>query len=145
MAAQESSVRGGGFGSALLTMIAIVVLAGIGFSFWPKIKAAYESAPIQVQQAAPQPARIPERAPAPVYQPAPIVVQQVPQGVAPQPVQAQPVQHAAPASAVDQPAEPQPAPVVIVLHENDNHGAPVVTGSGACAVAAKGARRCGDK
>jgi hypothetical protein len=65
-----------------------------------------------------------------------IIVQTVREGQAPQPVSvpAQPAPVDSPAAA--------PKPQIIVLHQNDGHGAPIVTGSGACQVA-KGARRCG--
>lgn len=77
----------------------------------------------------------------------PVVVQQVPPGDAPHsitvqsaPAPEQPAQ-AAPAEA---PAE-APRPMVI-NHVTSADGTRVtITGSGACAVAAKGARRCGDK
>lgn len=158
MATQESTL-GRKVSSAigiLFTLLGILVLLGIGYAFWPKIKAAYYAAPITTQV---QPTQAPvhddtselraqlaalqaqlnaaQRVP-------PAIVQTVPEGEAPQLVSVP----AAPPAAPDAPpaeAAPPPPRLIIVLHENDNHGAPIVTGSGACQVAAKGARRCGGK
>ena len=147
---EQDERRGGGSVMTILVGVAcLIVLAGIGYSYLPKIRAAYESTPNQVQQqapaqAAPAPVRV---APQPVYQPAPVIVQQVPAGEAPQPivVQPQPVQ-AAPqpidSSAPVVEAAPPPAPVVVINHVTSADGShQTVTGSGACKVT-KVAARC---
>lgn len=151
MTVQERS--GGAVGSVvnvLFVMVGIVVLLGIGYTYWLKNQAIYQSTPVQVQQAAPQPAPVRvQAAPAPIYQPAPVIVQQVPAGEAPQPVQVQPASQAAPPAPVDssapvQEVAPAPAPIVIVHQVSQDGSHQTVTGSGACKVA-RVAARCGDK
>lgn len=112
------------------------------FLAWPTIQARLSGGATTTIDALPTPRIVPTMAPAPPPVPAPVIVQSVPQGAAPQSITiATPVVPTADQGS--NVAPPAPAPVVIVLHENDTHGAPIVTGSGACAVAAKGARRCG--
>src|SRR6188768_1442364 len=137
MSYRESSRQGGSVMTIIVGLGCLIVLAGIGYSYLPKIKAAYQSAPIQVQQAPAQAAPAPVRvAPQPIYQPAPVIVQQVPAGEAPQPivVQPQPVQ-AAPQPVEGAPvveAAPPPAPVVVINHVTSADGShQTVTGSGA--------------
>jgi hypothetical protein len=126
--------EGGGFSNAITVIVIIIIgaciVAATLFGYQPQSTVKQEAA-----TAAPtQPARAtsaPE--PTPI-----IIVQTVREGHAPQPVSvpAQPAPVDSPAAA------PAQKPVVIVLHQNDGHGAPIVTGSGACQVG-KGARRCG--
>ena len=149
MATSERTHSGGGFGAALLTMAAILVILGIGYAVvWPKVKAAYQAAPatIDIQPTAP-PANTGElerlkaqlnAARATQQRP---IVQEVPAGEAPQPitVSAPPAPSGNSAPAVEQ---APPAPIVIV-HQTSSDGAhQTVTGSGACKVS-KVAARCG--
>ena len=161
MAANESSR---GSGNMIVVLAALVILGGIGFSFWPKIKAAYYATPDQqnILIATQQPAQ-PDTGKAEVDRlkaqvaamqaqlaadRSKVVVQTVQQGEAPQQVAApaqQPAEVQVDTSSGNQPsdavpAEPPARPIVIVDHQTD-YGHPVITGSGACAVAT-GARRC---
>lgn len=157
--ATNESTRGGGIGSffgGLFTLIGIVVLLGIGYAAWPKIKAAYYAQPGS-PQATQQPttdtsaidamkAQITrmqaELAAARAAQS--VVIQSVPQGESPPAEPKVNIPVAPPAGGGESngsvPPAPPPAPIVIVSHEG--YQQPVITGSGACA-AAKGARRCG--
>lgn len=126
--------------------IALAVMFGIGVLILPDLQARYASAPVVIATQPPaQPVRHPVQ-PAPVRpQAAPVVIRT--QGDAPPPVIQPPaVQPVADPGAVQvAPAvAPAAAPIVIVQHENSG-GSVTITGSGACAVHAGVARRCGDK
>jgi hypothetical protein len=160
MATQESNVRGGGFLNGVFMLVALVVILGIGFAFWPKIRAAYYATPPAASEPPAQPTadtsaldaikaqvlRLEAQLAAAKAQQQ-VIVQPVAPGEAPP---AEPKAHT-PASTdrdvststgdtTGKPAKPAAAPIVIVSHEG--YQQPVITGSGACA-AAKGARRCG--
>lgn len=156
MAVQESSTRGG-IGSAIdtflkimLSLLGIVVLMGIGYVYWPQIKAAYYTAPAAEQGTAPAPtadtsaldamkAQIKrmEAQLAAAQQP-PVIVQSVPDGQAPQSVTI-----TAPTPATDTMGAPveQPAAPIVIVHQVSADGAhQTVTGSGACKVSRVAAR-----
>src|SRR6185503_11378124 len=71
----------------LLTLLAIFVVAGVGYAEWPRIKEAYYAQPTQppVPTTPAAPANPPARQQAPVLR-QPVIVQSVPQEQAPQPV-----------------------------------------------------------
>lgn len=157
MVRNESSMgrAAGAFGRFLVGLAALAVLGVIAFSFWPKAKAAYYAIPAQAQTPAAQPAddstarelaQLKARLAAAEQR---FVVQGVPEGQPQQNVTIPSTPPAPPLNTTDGgdssagSAEPPAAPLLIVIHDNATHGAPIVTGSGACAVAAKGARRCG--
>lgn len=160
MATQESSYHAAGMvGRFMVGLAAFVVLLGIGYySVWPKIQATYQSGvqrPVpttaavetsEIDRLKAQNAAIQAQLNAARAAQQSTIVQQVPAGEAPQPIHVQsapqvPVENgSAPAEAA-----PHARPIVIIHQTSADGTRQTITGSGACAVAAKGARRCGDK
>lgn len=122
-----------------ILMIAMMIATFIGYNPFRAAEGA-----VQVQTL---PTARPQAAPAPAYQPPPVIVQSVPAGEAPQPVRVAPQAVPAAAPAVEGQPAPAPAPAprpIVIVHQVSQDGArQTITGSGACAVAAVGARRCG--
>lgn len=124
-------------------LFALAVLAVLFALVLPDLRARYASAPPLIATQPPAPTSPPRPTAAPRPQAAPVVIRT--QGDAPPPVIQPPAVQPAPAAdpgAVQ--VAPAAAPIVIVQHEN-NSGSVTITGSGACAVHAGVARRCGDK
>ena len=163
MATNESTAyrAASAVGRFLIGLVTLAVLIGIGFSFWPKIKAAYYAAPpsIEVQQTSPEKAAVDtseiDRLKA---QNAAIqaqlntarsrtIVQEVPAGQSPQTttINTPPAPDTSDTTTNGAPAEPPPAsaPIVIIHQVSADGSHQTVTGSGACAVAHGVARRCG--
>jgi len=119
---------------AIIIMVGIMVLTYIGVEPSVRPVETPDAAPAVV---APRPAAAPQPAPA-------VIIQSVPQDAAPQQITIPPPAPVVPppdTNTVDNVApQPAPAPIVIVSHEG--YQQPVITGSGACKVAALGARRC---
>jgi hypothetical protein len=130
----------GTIGWSVVGIVCLIVILAIGWLAWGDITLRYTTSNLQPTPA-PMATQRPYPTPLPVVVPQPVIVQQVPQGAAPQQV----IIPAPIAPAVSDPAIEQPAsnaPIVIVQH--DGYQQPVITGSGACKVAALGARRCGN-
>lgn len=164
MAANESGMvqTANALGRLIFGIALLAVLAGIGFSFWPKIKAAYLDGAISTQAQPTQPAAdtsaidrlkaenaaIQAQLNAARAAQQQVVVQKPAAGEAPQPVsipaQPAPVVPGLDGVPVDQAVAPPPAPIIIVHQVSADGAHQTVTGSGACKVT-RVAARCGDK
>lgn len=141
MTTREQTVSGGALYAAGAFVIIIAIVGMVAMNLLG-ITGADVRARLGVTPA-PQATSAPQREVVTVLvreQAAPVVYQQTEQA----PPQIAPLQPApVPTSAPEAPVQVAPQPAVVVVHEREEKGAPLVTGAGACAVGGNVAKRCG--